>query len=187
MTRPFCTLAILALSLHAQTYTGSIRGRATDPTGSAVPSAAVTVTEIATNAVRKTLTNESGDYIVSFLKPGDYRINVLAAGFKEAVQHSVRLQLNQSMTIDLVLELGQVTESVEVSASATQLNVVSPEIGHVVEAEELLNAPLAASNSRGRSPVLLAKLVPGVSSTNYGNINNFSFGGGRPVTNEIMV
>src|SRR6185295_16580385 len=66
-------------------------------------------------------------------------------------------------------------------------NLVSPEIGHVVESASLINVPLAASNSRGRSPVLLAKLVPGVSSTSYGNINNFSFGGGRPVTNEIMV
>ena len=128
-----------------------------------------------------------GDYIVSFLMPGDYRLNVTAPGFKEAVQESLRLQLNQSMTVDLRLELGQVTESVQVSAAATQLNYVSPEIGHVVESESLINVPLAASNSRGRSPVLLAKLVPGVSSTSYGNINNFSFGGGRPVTNEIMV
>jgi hypothetical protein len=147
----------------------------------------VTVTETNTNAVRKTLTGQSGDYIVTFLKPGDYRINVVAPGFKAAVENALRLQLNQSMTVDFTLEIGQVTESVEVSAAATQLNYVSPEIGHVVEAEELLNAPLAASNSRGRAPVLLAKLVPGVSSTSYGNINNFSFGGGRPVTNEIMV
>jgi hypothetical protein len=187
MTRYFCVFAILAVSLHAQTYTGSIRGRASDPSGSAVPNASLTVTETNTNAVRKTLTNESGDYIVSFLKPGDYRVSITAPGFKEAVQPAVHLQLNQAMTIDLALEVGQVTDSVEVSAAATQLNLVSPEIGHVVEADELINAPLAASNSRGRSPVLLAKLVPGVSSTSYGNINNFSFGGGRPVTNEILV
>ncbi len=90
------------------------------------------------------------------------------------------------MTVDLTLQLGLVTEKVEVAATATQLNYVSPEIGHVVSAESLLNVPLVATNSRGRSPVLLDKLVPGVSSTSYGNINNFSFGGGRTVTNEIM-
>src|SRR4029077_17938335 len=75
----------------------------------------------------------------------------------------------------------------QVSAIATQINSVSPEIGHVVESESLVNVPLAASNSRRRSPVVLANIVHGVSSTSYGNINNFSFGGGRPVTNEIMV
>jgi hypothetical protein len=177
----------LAGVLSAQTYTGSIRGRVTDPGGLAVAGAAVTVTETNSNTSRKTVTNEVGDYIVSFLKPGDYRLTVAAPGFKEAVQDGLHLQLNQPMTIDARLDIGQVSESVQVSATAVQLNTVSPEIGHVVESESLVNVPLAASNSRGRSPVLLAKLVPGVSSTSYGNINNFSLGGGRPVTNEIMV
>src|ERR1700736_5081861 len=147
MIKILCALAFVLVSLHAQTYTGSIRGRVTDPTGLAVPGAALTVTEVNTNTVRKTVTNEAGDYVVSFLFPGDYRINVGAAGFKESVQRAVRLQLNQSMTIDVVLELGQVTESVEVSAAATQLNYVSPEIGHVVESEALVNVPLVATNS----------------------------------------
>jgi hypothetical protein len=86
------------------------------------------------------------------------------------------------------MELGPVSEEVDVSASTTELSYVSPEIGHVVEAVQLVNGPVVASNSRGRSPVL-AKLVPGVTSTSNtnSNINNFSFGGGRPVTNEIMV
>lgn len=179
--------ALLAGSLQAQTYTGNIRGRVTDPSGLPAVGVVVTVTETSANTIRKTATNETGDYVISFLMPGDYRLSVSAQGFKESVQESLRLQLNQPMTVDLRLELGQVTDTVQVSAVATQINTVSPEIGHVVESESLINVPLAASNSRGRSPVLLAKLVPGVSSTSYGNINNFSFGGGRPVTNEIMV
>jgi hypothetical protein len=82
-----------------------------------------------------------------------------------------------------------VTEKVEVSASADLINYTSPEIGHVVGEEQLMNIPLVATNSRGRATVLLSKLVPGVTSTsaNNSNINNFSFGGGRPVTNEILV
>ncbi|HEY1336180.1 MAG TPA: TonB-dependent receptor, partial [Bryobacteraceae bacterium] len=187
MARRVSLLIGLAGLLAAQTYTGSIRGRVSDPTGLPVADAVVTVTEVNTNAVRSTATNGAGDYVVSFLKPGDYRIDISAAGFKQATQSALRLQLNQSMTADLALELGQVNERVEVAAESTQLNYASPEIGHVVEAESLTNVPLAATNSRGRAPVLLAKLVPGVSSTSYGNINNFSFGGGRPVTNEIMV
>lgn len=184
---PLCLLFAGAALLPAQTYTGSIRGRVSDPSGLPVAAANVTVTEVSTNAVRSTATNNVGDYLVGFLQPGDYRIAVTAAGFKEAIQTAQRLQLNQSMTVDITLQVGGITEIVEVSASATQLNYVSPEIGHVVESAAVLNVPLIATNSRGRSPVLLAKLVPGVSSTSWGNINNFSFGGGRPVTNEIMV
>jgi hypothetical protein len=120
----------LAASLHAQTYTGSIRGRVTDPAGMPAAGAVVTVTGTGANTVRKTATNEGGDYVVSFLMPGDYRLTVTAPGFKEAIQESLRLQLNQPMTVDLRLELGQVTESVQVSAAATQLNYVSPEIVH---------------------------------------------------------
>ena len=181
--------ALLAFPLLSQTFTGSIRGRVSDPSGLPVPNAEISITEVNTNVLTKTLCNDGGDYMVSFLKPGAYRIRVAAAGFKEAVQEGLRLQLNQSMTADLKLELGSVSESVQVSGSATQLNYVSPEIGHVVSEEQLMNVPLVATNSRGRSPVLLAKLLPGVSSTssNNSNINNFSFGGGRPVTNEIMV
>ncbi len=186
--RLFLLLGVV-LPLFAQTYTGSIRGRVTDPAGLAVPRAQVTITEISTNSLSKTETNDVGDYMVSFLKPGDYRAVFSAAGFKEVVQTGMRLQLNQSMTVDAVMQIGAVSEKVEVSASATQLNYVSPEIGHVMESEALMNVPLIATNSRGRSPVLLAKLLPGVTSTsnNNSNINNFSFGGGRPVTNEIMV
>jgi len=148
----------LAASLHAQTYTERIRGRVSDPAGRPAAGAVVTVTGTAAHAIRKAATNEVGDYIISFLMPGDYRRTVIAPGFKEGVRESLRLQLNQPMTVDLRLELGQVTESVQVSATATQLNSVSPEIGHVLESESLINVPLAAANSRGLSPVLLAKL-----------------------------
>ncbi|MCE5309410.1 MAG: TonB-dependent receptor [Acidobacteriales bacterium] len=180
---------LVVLPVWAQTITGSIRGRVTDPAGLPVPNAEVTVTEINTNAISKTTTNDVGDYQISFLKPGDYTVTVEHAGFKSSVQSGLRLQVNQSMSVDIVMQIGAVTEKVDVSATATQLNYVSPEIGHVVGSEQLMNVPLVASNSRGRVPVLLAKLVPGVTSTSStnSNINNFSFGGGRPVTNEIMV
>jgi hypothetical protein len=78
---------------------------------------------------------------------------------------------------------------VEVSASAIQVNYVSPEIGQVVDADQLVNLPELASSSRGRSPFLLAKLLPGVTTNGntYTNINGFSFSGGRKTTNEILV
>src|SRR5215510_7761716 len=181
--------AFVAVALSAQSYTGSIGGRVTDATGLAVPDVVITVTETRTNTVTRTASNSTGDYLVSFLQPGTYRAGFSKEGFKQQMRGDVALQLNQHLRMDASLEVGAVTEKVEVSAAAEHVNYTSPEIGHVVDEQQLLNVPLVAGNSRGRSPLLLAKLLPGVTSTsaNNSNINNFSFGGGRPVTNEILV
>ena len=183
-----CTL-LLAVAVSGQSYTGSIAGRVTDSSGALVPDAAVVVTETNTNTSARTRTNGVGDYFVSFLKPGIYSVSVSREGFKEYVQTGLELQLNQAMRVDGILQPGAVSERVEVEGASELLNYTSPEVGHVVGENQLLNLPLVATNSRGRSPLLLSKLLPGVTSTsaNNSNINNFSFGGGRPVTNEILV
>jgi len=180
---------LLCLAAFAQSYTGSIGGRVIDSTGAAVPRAQVTLTEDSTNTIFKTLTNDSGDFVVSYLKPGTYHAEFASPGFKEHVETGIQLQINQQRRLDLALEVGQVSERVDVSASSAQINYVSPEIGQVVDADQLINLPELASNSRGRSPFLLAKLLPGVTSNGntYTNINSFSFSGGRKTTNEILV
>jgi hypothetical protein len=181
--------SLLSPLLTAQTFTGNISGHVTDPGGLAVVAVQVAATETATNESFKTVTNGAGDYSLTFLKPGVYRVTFTANGFKEVVQNGLELQLNQAFRLDQALQVGSVSESVEVTATASQVNFDSPEIAHVVGSEQLENIPELAGPTRGRSPFLLAKLVPGVTSTssNNGNINNFSFGGGRPVTNEILI
>jgi hypothetical protein len=173
----------------AQTFTGSIAGRVTDPSGLAAPGVEITATAQASNETFKTVTNQAGEYSIGFLKPGVYRVVFAAQGFKEATQSDLQLQLNQSYRLDQTLEVGAVGETVEVTASVSQVNYDTPEIAHVVGEEQLANVPQLAGATRGRSPFLLAKLVPGVISTsgNNSNINNFSFGGGRPTTNEILI
>ncbi len=182
-------LPLLCQSVSAQTFTGSIGGHVTDPTGLAIPDVQVVATETATSETSKTVTNGVGDYSLGFLKPGAYRITFSAKGFKEVVASDLQLQLNQSFRLDQALEVGSVSDSIEVTATASQVNFDSPEIAHVVGAEQLENIPELVNPGRGRSPFLLAKLLPGVVSTssNNSNINNFSFGGGRPDTNEILV
>ena len=156
-------LAILAVfPLFSQTYTGSIAGRVTDASGAAVPEVAIAVTDVNTNAVTRTITNSVGDYLVSFLKPGTYTVTFSKSGFKEQVQQGLALQINQQLRIDAGMQVGAVSDKVEVSASAELINYTSPEIGHVVGEEQLMNIPLVATNSRGRATVLLSKLVPGV-------------------------
>ncbi len=190
MTRRVVLCAFLAAAcLRSQTYTGSIGGRVMDSGGLPIPRAAVSITEESTNTVLKTVTSETGDYIVNYLKPGNYRVQFAAPGFKEHLETGIQLQINQARRVDPVLEIGRVTESVEVSASAAQINYVSPEIGQTVDSDQLINLPEVATNSRGRSPFLLAKSLPGVTTNGntYTNINGFSFAGGRRVTNEILV
>ena len=189
MLRLLAISMVLTLSMLSQTYTGSISGRVVDASGSVVPKVGVVVTEAGTAATTRTVSNEVGDYFVSFLKPGTYSVSFSKEGFKGQVQSGLALQLNQALRVDATMQVGAVSEKVEVSAVAEQLNYTSAEIGHVVGEDQLMNLPLVATNSRGRSPLLLSKLVPGVTSTssNNSNINNFSFGGGRPVSNEILV
>ncbi len=182
-------LLLFSPLLNAQTFTGSVSGRVSDPAGLPVSDVEVAVTETATNEVSRTVTNRSGDYNVAFLKPGPYRVAFTAKGFKEFVQIDLELQLNQSFRLDPTLEIGAVSEKVEVAATQSQVNYDSPEGAHVVGSEQLENLPEIVNPGRGRSPFLLAKLLPGVTSTssNNSNINNFSFGGARPTTNEILV
>jgi outer membrane receptor protein involved in Fe transport len=182
-------LPLLCQLVSAQTFTGSIGGHVTDPAGLAIPGVQVVATETATSETSRTVTNDAGDYLLAFLKPGVYQVTFSAKGFKEEVENNLQLQLNQSFRLDQALQVGSVTESVEVTAPASEVNFDSPEIAHVVGTEQLANLPELVNSGRGRSPFLLAKLLPGVVSTssNNSNINNFSFGGGRPDTNEILV
>lgn len=174
---------------NAQTYTGSISGKVTDSSGLAIPKAVIVVTEETTNTAVKTESAETGDYTVSYLKPGSYQVKITAPGFKEHVEVGIPLQINQQRRVDPMLEVGPATEVVQVTSGGAQVNYVSPEIGQVVDAEQLVELPQEATNGRGRSPFLLAKIVPGVTNngTAYTNINGFSFGGGRRTTNEILV
>ena len=179
----------LGIAVFAQDYAGSISGRVSDTTGLPVPKAVVAVTEQSTNTTVRTVTGETGDYSVPYLKPGTYRVSFKASGFKETVETGVQIQINQARRVDPRLEIGQVTEAVEVSASYNQINYVSPEIGQVVDDVQLTSLPEQATSGRGRSPFLLAKLLPGVTTNGnaFTNINGFSFSGGRRVTNEILV
>jgi hypothetical protein len=189
MPSKYLFLLLAVPALLAQTYTGSIGGRVADSSGAIVPGASITLTEEATNTVVKTVSGDTGDYTLSFLKPGSYRLQFVAAGFKEHIESGILLQINQNRRVDPVLQVGQLADSVEVVASGAQVDYVSPEIGQVVDADQLINLPEQSTSGRGRSPFLLAKLVPGVTTNgnNYTNINGFSLAGGRRLTNEILV
>src|SRR5438309_1548232 len=115
------SLSLTALSTMAQTTTGSIVGLVTDTTSSAVPNASVTVTRVDTGIATKTTTNMSGNYVVTPLQTGTYSVSVEAQGFKKSVSAGITLNVQDRLAVNVVLEVGQITETVEVQGATPPL------------------------------------------------------------------
>src|SRR6185437_8258518 len=174
--------------LQAQTFYGSISGVVKDPSGAVVPGVAVTVREASTTTAYKTVTNNSGSYRVSFLKPGSYTVRFEKDGFSQYVTNSLNIVLNQELVIDSSLQLGADSEVVNVSSAVSSLNATNSQISGQLSNSELVDLP-ESTGTKGANEFLITKTFAGVSSTSqdYSNVNNLSLGGGRPVTNPIII
>src|SRR5437868_2707338 len=130
-------LAVLAVSLGqlalSQTTTATISGVVRDPQGGLIPNAAISVVQTETGQTRQTISGAGGDYTISNLPIGTYRITASSAGFKKTVIPSLTLQVNQEAHLDLLLEVGAVSEEVSVTAQAPLLATESTSVGQVVE------------------------------------------------------
>src|SRR4051812_25755478 len=105
-------------SAPAQTTTGSIVGTVTDTTGAVVSNAGVTITNVDTGITTKTVTDSSGNYVVTPLQVGHYSVTVEAQGFKKSVNGGITLNVQDRIGVNVVLEVGQITETVEVVGAA---------------------------------------------------------------------
>src|SRR5580700_6801379 len=150
-------ILLSGLSLLGQTL-GEITGTVVDPSGAGVPNAAVTMTSTATNASRSEQTNEQGLYSFPSVPPGTYTVKVEHPGFKTTTSN-VEVQVQQSVRLDLTLQVGQVSESVEVSATAALLQAENATVGTVVETKSIVELPL-----NGREYLNLVTLAPNVSN-----------------------
>src|SRR5579871_5353201 len=179
---------------RAQTVTGQISGRIVDPTSAAVADARVLVTSLETAATRETLTNETGAYHVPFLPPGTYRITAEKPGLKTVVRTGLVLEVDQVATVDFTMEVGAVSERVEVTGAAPLLDTQTSSIGQVVDNTTIVNMPL-----NGRAPFRLAQLTPSVlyapgANGQFGDIpintggeGRMMINGGRAQANEILI
>ena len=156
-----CTVAVLLLCVSpwasAQINTATIVGSVTDQTGAVVPGATVTVTNVATEAARVAETDAAGNYGIELLPPGEYSLAVESAGFKRTEQAGVRLFASDRPKIDLVLEVGEVTESVTVTEAVSLVQTQKSEGGVVIQNKQVLEMPL-----NGRNFSQLIELEPGV-------------------------
>jgi hypothetical protein len=159
-----CLALVLALgcvSASAQTVVGRISGTIRDASGAVVPGASVTVTNAATNLVRAATTDGEGFYTVTNLPVGTYVVTAESAGFKRAEQRGVGLTADARLTIDLALEAGQVSETVQVSTALGEtVNTTSGEVARVVDSQQVQNLAL-----NGRNYIQLLSLIPGVAQT----------------------
>ncbi len=163
-----------AADARGQTAASSIYGTVTDPKGAAVPGAKITITNVATRVSRETKTEGDGAYRVTDLPIGTYRVTVEADGFKKLVTDSKTLEINQSLRVDLQMELGSMVETVEIVAKAATVETANYTLGQEVSSGPVQNLPL-----NGRNVLSLALLQPGVTETNPGSPGQFSVAGGR--------
>jgi len=140
-------LLVLAVGrLTAQNATGTLVGHVKDPNGAAVAAAQVSVTNMDTRDVRTTSTNDTGDYTVPVLRPGRYRLNVTAKGFKGESEGGIALNVDQTIRIETALTIGTAAESVIVDAAAVALDTDSSSVGDLIGGEQVSELPLNGRN-----------------------------------------
>ncbi len=172
-----CCAAVLGIYAWGQTPTGTLQGTVLDQTGAALAGAAVHVTNKNTNEVKDITTDTAGRYVVPFLTPGVYSVTVEAKGFGTSTQDNVKIDVSQNRSVNFTLQVGAVTEKVQVEANSTPVETNSATLGQVVGRTMVIDLPL-----NGRNPFSLATLVPGVS--NVGGASTPHIGGSRNAINE---
>ncbi len=162
MPAVFAGLLILGCCLPAaaQTTNATLSGVVRDAQGSVVPHASVVATNTQTGQSRNTSSGDTGDYTITDLAIGDYKISASAPGFKTLVIPSITLHVNQQASLDLKLDVGAVSEQVVVTTTLPLLNTESSSVGQVVQNQSIESQPL-----NGRDFWQLVALVPGASYT----------------------
>src|SRR5437867_13000273 len=169
---------LLSVPIFAQTQAG-ISGVIRDASSAVIPGVTVTVTNPATNFSRSVVSNEAGVYNFPVLQPGRYNIKVELPGFRTITQNDVELQVQQSARLDFTLQVGEVSQTIEVSGAAALIATENATVGTVIENKRIVDMPL-----NGRNFLQLVALSPNVS---YGftdsTISNQRQGGSRAQQN----
>lgn len=157
---------------RAQTTAGSISGRVVDAQQAAIPHAKITVTNTATNATYQAVTDLQGHFVMPVVLPGTYILDIENPGFKKFEQQNVVVNANSALSVGtLELQVGQVVQTVEVTAAGEQLQTDTAQRSDSIVGTQLHNIEV-----NGRSPLFMLRLVPGVYSPNDYSQSNVNFG-----------
>lgn len=178
-------------SLFGQSYQGAIRGIVTDPQGASISTAKITLLNDATGLSRNTLTNASGEYAFNTLDPATYTLTAETPSFKKFERKNVIVATQELVTVDVHLEVGNVTDVVEVTAETPLVENSSASNGQVLDTQKMTDLP-----NLGRNPFLLSKLANNVTPVGDPRFNRFqdqsgssqiSIGGGPVRGNNYLV
>lgn len=178
-------VAALCLSLSAQTTSGTLTGTVYDATGATVPAVSVTATNDATGVVARTTATSTGQYRINNLPVGKYTIRATAEGFTKAELRNVDVNLNTVATVNVTLQIGQATQTVEVSASSAVIDTSTAQVQTTFEAKQMEDLPVA---STGSGVINLSLLNAGVATGGAVGVGTGpSVGGQRPRNNNFTV
>jgi hypothetical protein len=184
----FLLALCFAPTAFAQTHRASIRGTISDPNKAVIPGATVTVSSEATNEIRTVVSGSAGEYGISSLPPGTYRVEVEVGGFRKYAR-VVTLQVDQEARLDASLEVSTVqTDTILIAEAPSLLNQDSPALGTVIEERQITELPLD-----GRNFLELALLAPGAAPAAPGSAGSvrgdfaFSANGAREDSNNFLL
>ncbi|HEY3835189.1 MAG TPA: carboxypeptidase regulatory-like domain-containing protein [Bryobacteraceae bacterium] len=178
-----CVWVLIVLSVAAagwaQGSRGSITGRVVDQQNAVIPSAAVTVKNVQTGVATKAVTNPTGYYEVNFLDPGTYSVSVEQPGFKGLIRGGIVLETGARLAIDLKLEIGQASQSVEVTAETPVIDTTSAGGDRVMDNREIAQLPYTTMNPfslQALTPGVIFQGAPGIARV-FDNAGTASYGG----------
>ena len=181
---------VLSLPLWGQKFTGTISGVVSDTSGAVVPNASVSILNNSTADLRTVTANAAGEYVAVELNPGTYTVTVKQSGFKQFIAKDVVLNVSSSTVVNAQLQVGNISEQVQVEANQVEVETTTGAVGNVIEGNEVQQLPL-----NGRSFTELTQLMPGVSqAANFDTKNkglqagvDFSVNGNNTTGNIFMV
>src|SRR5437764_10479746 len=150
----------VASSAAGQEFRGAITGRVSDKSGGVLPGVTVTATNVATNVSSTTVTTGEGLFTIPYLTAGTYSVAAELSGFKKSVRSGIDVRIGDRLVVDLTLEVGQLEETVLVTAASPLLELGSASAGQVIDEKRISMMPLSDGN-----PFVLSRLVPGVAYT----------------------
>jgi Carboxypeptidase regulatory-like domain len=176
--------------LFGQAFTGSISGIVTDSSGAAISDVSIVVVDMNRNVELRSTTNQQGFYSISPLQPGTYRVRAEKSGFRQYLLDPLQISAQQKANIDIVLQVGDVGDSIEVTAESQLMQTTTSELGTITTNRQIANLPL-----NGRNVQSLVLLTPGVVGTNsdggpsesYEAQGRFVVNGGRDSSSAIQL
>jgi len=181
-------IGVMALSVavqpaHADNLYGSIRGNVTDSSGAALSGAVVTATNTDTGIVTRGTTNQTGNFVFQQLTIGNYKVSVTSPNFKAYQASGIHLDLDQVYSLNVTLEVGAISEAIQVEANPAEVETTSMQLGTVISGNQIVDLPL-----NGRNWTQLMQLQPGVmaSSDRFGN-GAYSTNGSETQQNSFLI